>query len=517
MPQDLPARAAGEIVHRPPSSPPPNLLQCLLAGVDIPDLPPLLPDEAPDLTNLESPSRAAIGLALRTPDVALVHGAPAPVVAETIAAAIRLGERVLLIAHDGSVLDRVVGQLAGHRELQPPRRVEPGESESTLPAGANGAFAGSARQSTDRTAAAYEQLLALAEQFVRLRGSGNVLSREGEPRRLARQETRPPAVAEIERLRPLAMARAAGHWWTVSWWRAVFAGDVIGRLADLESKQKQAEAEAVAREGELTVVADKWQQALRQLPADSPRPDALSADAVTAARDDWGRSCAADGEDSDFNLVTTTPAGFAAERHRGPFDLLVMADAHAVVDSDLFTLAGCTRRWVLFGEPLSASGFARLWGQLHCDPWVRDGDRIVCRLRPLPASCRLDREPVADRPDVVLGIHTPRDGKPELAEVAFPPGTPIAQAVEFVFRELGELPASQGPDCPAIIGNQNSVLGTELGGGVRAVISATPAGWDIASIAFDPSTWDPERAAAWVRRQVVRPQSGRTLRLESST
>src|SRR5205823_26732 len=76
-------------------------------------------------------------------------------------------------------------------------------------------------------------------------------------------------------------------------------------------------------------------------------------------------------------------------------------------DADLLAAARRGRRWVLVGEPAPsetrdarretrdgrakrrpAPGFARLWDLLHCDPWGREGERGVCRLRPVPPAAR---------------------------------------------------------------------------------------------------------------------------------
>src|SRR5207248_7820668 len=112
---------------------------------------------------------------------------------------------------------------------------------------------------------------------------------------------------------------------------------------------------------------------------DGPRPDAPTPAAAAAARDAWGRHRDADRRDLDFaqawadglepllealpgrlleavNLVAATPAALAADRHfgdgrRGPFDLLVVEEAHAVTDADLLAAARRARRWVLVGGP----------------------------------------------------------------------------------------------------------------------------------------------------------------------
>jgi hypothetical protein len=161
---------------------------------------------------------------------------------------------------------------------------------------------------------------------------------------------------------------------------------------------------------------------------------------------------------------------------------------------------------------------------LHCDPWGREGERVVCRLRPVPPDGRgrLQREPVADRPDIELRIHTPLGGTPELAEMAFPAGTAIARAVEYVFAELGELPAGLGGEIPIAWAPPSAEVNggpwppyAILAAGVRALIADSAAGWMPTAVEFDQLGWDRERAAAWVRRHVVRNGPGRTVRLET--
>jgi hypothetical protein len=245
--------------------------------------------------------------------------------------------------------------------------------------------------------------------------------------------------------------------------------------------ETESAAQTAVLEREKAVIADKWQQAIRRLPADGPPPDAMTVPAVAAARDAW--------------RTLRNGAGC------GPADLLVVTEAHAL--ADLPAAVGGARRAVFIGEP-AIGPCEHLWELLHADAWRRERGKIVCRLRPV--SGRLDAEPVADRPDVELRIHTPPDGEPEVAEVAFPADTPIAAAVEWVFRELGELPGN-----PAV-NAQRSAVGNdvaELGDGIRAVIASTAGGWDVPLIEF--AGWDPDRADEWLRRHVVRAGAGRTV------
>lgn len=614
----------------PAAEPARHLLHRLLAGDGADDVGPLdtrvAIDDLP--ADLDPRQRAAVALAVRTPDVALVHAPPdagtARVAAEAVALAARRGERVLLVAADPAVVDRVLDRLADRPEVCPLRCVDKNDAAAS-PAAAGSTFAAHTRRLTDEArsraqarvdaavatcrrrdseAAVYDHLLDLAEQHHRLQarrsgaavnGEFTALTTEVAARRTDADRAR-TTVAELETvlagLRPRAAARAAGRWWTLAWWRG---GGAAARLAEAEAKHRRAESDAaaadaavdqaalamtrrkaeladqaVAVERELALVADKWQQAVRHLPADGPRPADLSPDAAAAAREAWAKGRDADRRELDaargwadgldpllealpgrlleaVNLVAGTPAAVAADPHfggtgRGPFDLLVVEDAHAVADADLLAVARRARRWVLIGQPdangSSVSGvsdpgsrdrgqrprlqkaappprpgFTRLWQLLHADPWARDGDRLVCRLRLVSPAARgrLSREPVADRPDVELRL----DG-PELAEVVFPVHTPVAKAVEYLFQQLGELPA--GPD-PAWEETSERLVArwqcgsssvAELGDGVRAVVTDAA----IAAVEFDRAAgWDRDRASAWVHRHAGRCGPGRTVKL----
>jgi hypothetical protein len=264
--------------------------------------------------------------------------------------------------------------------------------------------------------------------------------------------------------------------------RGIFAR-LVGHIFGGSTGNGDTATQAAVVEREAAVITDKWQQTLRRLPADGPPPDAMTVPAVAAAREAWRAHCNGDG--------------------CGPADLLVVADAHAI--ADLPAAVGGASRAVLIGEP-GIGPFDHLWTLLHAEAWRREKGRIVCRLRPVAG--RLDAEPVADRPDVELRIHTPPSGEPEVAEVAFPGDTPIAVAVEWVFRELGEVAG-------VVAGSRRQAAGStriaDLSEGIRAVFAPTGGGWSVPLIEFDCS--DQERAAEWMRRHVVRPGCGRTMDL----
>jgi hypothetical protein len=337
--------------------------------------------------------------------------------------------------------------------------------------------------------------------------------------------------------------------------------EIDRRCAELNDKQ-------LAYDRELVVLADKWRQAIGQVSVHGARPEAFTAPAAVAAREAWGRLRDADRRERDsgrawadgleplletlpsryfetVNLVAGTPAVLATDPQfgdgrRGPFDLLIALEASALSDGNLLSASRRARRWVLIGEPTAPEnnrngsgraprsaissrasgrgGFDRLWSLLHCDPWGREGERVVCRLRPVSAADRgrLTREPVVDRPEVELRIHMPPAGVPELAEVAFPRGVPLARAIEYVFSELGQLPTCECNERLQIgFDGSPGAAGAraDLGGGIRATITTTARGCELLTVEFDRSRWNGDRAAEWARRHVVRCGPRRSVRL----
>jgi hypothetical protein len=181
----------------PSGEPTRHLLHCLLAGDGLDELAPL-DGQAPidDLpADLDPQQRAAVGLMIRTPDLALVQVLAGPerlrVTAEAIALAARRGERVLLVAPNPAALDRVLDLLAGRPEVCPLRCLDKGETNLS-PAAAGCTFAAHTKRLTehararaqdriaaaitkcrqrDAEAAVYDHLLDLAEQHYRLQAT----------------------------------------------------------------------------------------------------------------------------------------------------------------------------------------------------------------------------------------------------------------------------------------------------------------------------------------------------------
>jgi hypothetical protein len=274
------------------------------------------------------------------------------------------------------------------------------------------------------------------------------------------------------------------------------------------------------------------------------------------------------------------------------FDLLVLDEAHEVTESEFAGAARRARRWALVGEPTaeepatplsrapgrpqaSRSGesrapgrpqaappggrgqrllslrpgfFQRLWQHLHPDPrrlgaaWVQREGKLICCLRPLPhggtdvsGTARIESEPVADRPDVELRILTGPRQPPQLAEVVFPAHVTIAEAKEYIYRELGEL-AVQARGAALRWIEDSAGVALEFGGppeldtvtvslesGVSEVVACTPrrgeqagAGvpWHTCRLQFDRSVgWNREGAERWVEERLPLRDLGRTVLL----
>jgi hypothetical protein len=441
----------------------------------------------------------------------------------------------------------------------------------------------------------------------------------------AEQQSLTGALAAV---RPLADAQCAGRFWSLRWWRALFAGDVGAQVAQIEARQQQvqAEAEVLGQEAQRLVVEEeqartrfeaehsrlvaaevdrrhallgeqeaalrhdkrlldeKWQGACRDLqPASTPPADLCPA-AVEAAERAWQEALRREEEQAAFawhwvrcleevaetfparlldlcNVVAGTLTGpdedpDLAAAGGGPalFDRLVLEDADGLTEAEFLTVARRARRWVLVGQSGGVSGgplsgrpgfFERLWDALHCDPrrlpyaWVQERNGLCCRLRPVTSeqSQWLESERLADFPDIELRILAMPRAEPLLAEVLFPASLSIAQAKEFIFRELQELPVRvlghslrwteetdrvvlRLADAPA-----PSAVPVDLGPGVREMLDCRPleangaggraASWHTCCVEFDRRAgWQRPCAEEWVREHLGLRDLGRTTRLD---
>jgi hypothetical protein len=286
------------------------------------------------------------------------------------------------------------------------------------------------------------------------------------------------------------------------------------------------------------------------------------------------------------NLVAATTTSLPHDKHFGDtangagprtFDLLILDEGHLVTEADFLKLAARARRWVVVGEPLADPDgaaaavaaatatrgrrdntrrpvpprqgrpaalrpgfFQRLWQHLHLPHvWLQEEGRLCCRLRPLPGDQRqwVESERLADFPDVELRILTPPQGRPLLGEVVFPARLSIAQAKQYLFQELEQLPVR----CPAadfrwqeepdrvvlhLTGQATgSPVPVDLAPGVRELIGSAAVGangdrpaataWETCGLEFARSAgWQRQQAEEWVRRHVEVRDLGRTMNLD---
>src|SRR5205814_9869042 len=97
-----------------------------------------------------------------------------------------------------------------------------------------------------------------------------------------------------------------------------------------------------------------------------------------------GRPPTTDANRESANIVAAT----YRDQPAGPFDLVIAADAQTLREAEFISVAERARRWVFIGEPSAHSPFDRLWQRLAFEPWTREAERIVCRLRPVPDGRR---------------------------------------------------------------------------------------------------------------------------------
>lgn len=439
--------------------------------------------------------------------------------------------------------------------------------------------------------------------------------------------------ARLESLRPLAEAKENKRWWTGSFWRATFQGDVAGEVTQLHHRLDAAEAglaaveaerqrltqvdadarthceetltalitaektsrlaELDAREtmlgNEAATVNDKLESLSREL--SEPAPE-WTESAVALARDAWARrrwqierrckllrdwvGCL-EREAESFvarlpercNVLAVPLAGLP-EPFAQKFDLLVVEGADRITEADLLRVARLARRWVLIGrteaghrpaevrrpppsrfassrpQPEARKStawtgvLAKLWQQLHADPgrltyaWLEENGRLCCRLRPLtPEQTQwLESERLTDFPDIELRILTQPRGEPTLAEVVFPPAMTVAEAKQFVLREVQETAVQpRGRNVWWVEESDRLVLrlADEPGNDFQPVpltdgvcehvrrLTATdaPDTWQTCCVEFAHAAgWRRPQAEEWVHQHLGLRDLGRTLRLE---
>jgi hypothetical protein len=228
--------------------------------------------------------------------------------------------------HEESLWPRLVDWLAEHDRHQ----AALAEAETRL-AGVEAEVAGEVEANTETPVAREVRGLrqACAERLAQLDAETSA----AEQRRVAEQTKLAALEQEMAAVAPLAAARQQTRWWSGTWWRAMFKGDVAARLAELEKQcaaaqealtglekrlgtlaadraavADEAEAKCRARVGQevaqrrercqdavtqlrtaLHQSEQNWDDLCLQIEADALRPAGRTAEALTAARDGWQR------------------------------------------------------------------------------------------------------------------------------------------------------------------------------------------------------------------------------------
>lgn len=292
--------------------------------------------------------------------------------------------------------------------------------------------------------------------------------------------------------------------------------------AEIARRQAALQEEEAAVRRRLDQLAAQVEQQGSQLFREHPRPSGRWLDLVPAAYQAWQERClqeaAADelagqalayvesllAQEADDWLarvpLLVAPLSLlrtaAWLRLAGIWDMVLLEEADCLSQAELLEAAGAGRRCLLMGSPApealwprpgtgipaptTRTPFARLWEALHADPrrlplaWVREGERLCCRLQAVPAEDRryLEREPVADFPDIELRIWAPPGVPPRLAEVVFPCTLSLPQAKQYLYRELEKV-LIQAQGCNAFWQEQSAGwrfwIGPEPPSGVQAV------------------------------------------------
>ncbi len=356
--------------------------------------------------------------------------------------------------------------------------------------------------------------------------------------------------------------------------------------AQISRIRGECESEMIAIRREIEEIGDRFQDVLRGLSANGPRPESCSIEAVDETRSVIERSIEREKHEVEFarrwcdylagniepllaqfqhlvNAVFTLPGALQSDERlaeickAGLFDLIVVDEAHLLTEAELLGIARRGMRWVLVGDGLcdpnssSAAGrdngngmerrnpraeshhgrgpqsasrsgpWTRLVLVLQDEIWSRDRDGLCCRLRAVSPERRseLDSESVADSPDVQLRILTPADGDPCLAEVLFPAATSVEHALDYLYRELNEVPVPNAiaawhetrESLTVRFTSDVSVSTFELKSGVRVRLAENGR---TTAIDFESRHgWDRHSAENWMREHARPVGAGRLVDL----
>lgn len=220
-----------------------------------------------------------------------------------------------------------------------------------------------------------------------------------------------------------------------------------------------------------------------------------------------------------------------------PVDLVIIEDAESLTDPDIARLAKLGRRSLLVSQSLeetsSPQAFDRLWNamggrvKMPACSWRREDERLICQLVPISADDPLERETVADAPDIELAICESASQAPTLAQVAFGPNRSFADAFQFLMREVQEFPlvpagrsswwTQDAETCQLRFDVQptGSSDSADIEAGVRLTTVSEEDVIRVAGITFAKSAgWNLASAQAWLERLWPHPCNERTLFLQ---
>jgi AAA domain len=276
------------------------------------------------------------------------------------------------------------------------------------------------------------------------------------------------------------------------------------------------------------------------------------------------------------SLIAATAAGWSADPGLAnrlasrPFDLLVLEEAEQFTEPECATYARLARRWLFVGSdylpnaeiaaasqagpenraallPLQPPAFfGQLWQRLHSNPeslpysWVENGDKLICRLRPIIEEQRswIETERLVDYPQIVLHILALPRSQPVVAEVVFPATFTIQKAKQFILQELQELAVHAPARSMRWQDDHSDRLVLQLAGdvchhpatvplapGIREMLNPREnaetngrgeVAWQTCCIEFDrQSGWHRGAAEEWIERYLGLRDKGRTLFLDT--
>lgn len=217
------------------------------------------------------------------------------------------------------------------------------------------------------------------------------------------------------------------------------------------------------------------------------------------------------------------------------FDWLIVESAQHLSEPTFVAAARKAHRWLLVGAPPAealhersnrpqrSEFFSRLIAALHPHVWRDDGERLVCRLVPIPPgeTRRLECEPVADSPDIELRVLNLPNSDPQLAEVAFPANADPATAREYLARELQEFTLEPKLRSGAWHEDEQQLTFrfrtatqpklADLGQGLHEELD----GLETTAVQFRTAEgWTRAQAEAWLSEQLAKRDNGRCVLLQ---